>query len=156
MQNKSFTSSLQRSTHFLSVGGDLRSRYVPWDLAGSGNPGYSYLKCEAVTNTTKVEFVLTNQGTLPAQAALSTALIKQDADLYALAADNPNVTPPVWAAPPAGSGGVVTVAVGGTVGVQFTSPTSAGGGQETLVVRVLLTGAPVKVEAWTPGTCEMY
>jgi hypothetical protein len=91
MQNKTFTSSLQRSTHFLSVGGDLRNQYVPWSGL-SGQPGagsgYAYLKCEVVSNSTKVEFDLMNIGTANAVAAFSSALIKQDVDLYGLPADN--------------------------------------------------------------------
>jgi hypothetical protein len=156
MQNKTFTSSLQRSTHFLPVGGDLRQNYTPFGTPGSGS-GYSYLKCEVVTNSTKVEFDLTNRGeTANAVAAFSTALVKQDADLYANPGDNPGVTPPVWTVPPIGTGGTVTVVPGGMVNVQFTTATAKDGGQDTLAVRVKLAGSPLKVEAWTPGTCELY
>jgi len=157
MQNKTFTSSLQRSTHFLPVGGDLRQLYTSWGAPISGS-GYSYLKCEVVSNSTKVELVLTNAGEkATASGTFSTALIKQDADLYySSGASNPGITPPVWAAAAVGTGGLVKVVPGGSANIEFTIPTWKDGGQDTLAVRVLLTGAPLKVEAFTPGTCELY
>jgi hypothetical protein len=159
MQNN-LSRSLQASTYYLSAGGDLRSMYVPWDAPGSGNPGYSYLKCEIVSNFTEVDMYLGNEGDVPAVAAITTALIKQDVDLYALPSDNPSVTPPVWAvptfAPPIGTGGVVTVVPGGKVNAAFLMSTAKDQGLDTLVVRVHLTGGALKVETWTTGTCELY
>jgi hypothetical protein len=158
MQNN-LSRSLQASTHFLSAGGDLRSLYTSWGspIAGSG---YSYLKCEVVSNFTEVDMYLGNEFDVPATAAFSTALIKQDVDLYGSPASNPSVTPPVWSvptfAPPVGTGGVVTVVPGGKVNAAFLMPTSKDKGMDTLVVRVKVTGASLKVEAWTTGTCELY
>jgi hypothetical protein len=158
MQNKTSAPSLQASTHFLSAGGDLRSMYTPWGAASSGAAGYSYLKCEVVSSSTEVELYVSNAGDKPAVVALSTALIKQDVDLYANPGDNPSVTPPVWATPPVGSGnsGVVTIVPGGRVHVELNVPTSKDAEMDTLAVRVQLTGAAVKIEAWTTGTCELY
>jgi hypothetical protein len=161
-QNKTYASSLTRSVHFLSAYGDLLSQYVPWHNPPTGNPRYSYLKTDPVTDSTELQMVLTNRddsGKSSSVMTFSYAMITQDVDLYASPSDNPNVKPPAWLTPAIGTSGVVTVNPGGKTLQRFTVATplkQSSGSQITLAVRVLLNGAPVKLEAYCPSFVEMY
>ncbi len=163
-QNKTYASTLQRSTHFINSEGDLRARYFPWETPPSSGPvQYTYLKCETNVNNNYVELYLQNQddsGANNSVATFSYCLINQDVELYATPATDPACDPPLvsptWHTPTIGTGGVVTVVPGGKVRSVF-SVAIASGGEKTLVVRIGLTGAPLKLEAFaTGGSLETY
>jgi hypothetical protein len=152
-----FAPYLRSNWHELSVKGDLRSQYAPFDNPPSGAQTYSYIKCACQAGTTPVQLIMRNLATLPSVAKFSYAVIVQDADLYFTASSqDPAITdPPVsWSNAPFGTGGQVTVAPGGQVSAIMTIPTP--NPQYTLVIRAQLTGAPLRVQSLTPGMAEDY
>ncbi len=162
-QNKTYASSLQRSIHFLNSEGDLRARYFPWETPPSSGPvQFTYLKCATINNN-YVELYMQNlddSGETNSVATFSYALVNQDVDLYASPADDPGCYPPLvspdWKTPSIGTGGVVTVVPGGRVRQVFSVAVSSGG-EQTLVVRIGLEGAPLKLETFaTGGSLETY
>jgi hypothetical protein len=148
---------LRSNWHDLSVQGDLRSQYAPFDNPPSGAQMYSYIKCAVQAGTTPVQLVMRNQTGAASVASWTYAIVMQDADLYAnVATSDPALPtlPPVWTNAPFGTGGVVTVQPGGQFSGSFAVPTP--NPQYTLVLRAKLTGAPLRVQSLSPGMAEDY
>lgn len=159
-QNRSLSSSLKYSTHFLSVKGDLRSQYQAWAFVPSGQQSYSYIKLQSELDKTYFEFEAQNlddTGKSNAVAAFATAVINEDASLYNLASSDsgdPYLTTPVWTA---ASFSPLTIVPGGKVRQSLSIASSGYNTQVTVVVRVQLTGAPIKLEAWSDAaTTDEY
>lgn len=148
---------LRSNWHALSVHGDLRSQYAPFDNPPSGAQTYSYIKTTCLAGTTPLTLVMQNQGTTPCTASFASALITQDADLYAnVATSDPGLptTPPVWVNAPFGSNGTVTIQPGGRFTGNFAVATP--NPNQTLVVRSKLVGAPLWIQSLSYGLCETY
>jgi hypothetical protein len=153
-----FAPYLRSNWHELSVKGDLRSQYAPFDNPPSGPQTYSYIKCETVAGMTPIQLVMRNLTSVASVAQFSYALIVQDADLYfSASAQDPAITDPpvVWTNAPFGTAGAVTVAPGGQVSANLNIATSDPI-RKTLVIRALLTGAPLRVQSLSPGGAEDY
>lgn len=147
MDFANFAPYLRSSWHELSVKGDLRSQYAPFDNPPSGAQLYSYIKCAMVAGSTPVQLVMRNFTGAACVANWSYAIVTQDADLY-------SGPPPTWTNAPFGSGGTVTVNPGGQVSANLAVPTSDP--NKTLVLRAKLTGAPLRIQSLTPGIAEDY
>ena len=157
MDYGNFAPYLRSNWHELSVKGDLRSQYAPFDNPPSGAQTYSYIKCETVAGTTSVQLVMHNLSANASTAAFTYALVAQDVDLYAnVAVADPGLptTPPVWLNGAFGSNGVVTIKPGGQFTAAFNAETPDP--TKTLVIRAELTGAPLRVQSLSPGTAEGY
>ena len=157
MDFANFAPYLRSSWHELSVKGDLRSQYAPFDNPPSGPQTYSYIKCETIAGATTVQMVMRNLTGLASVAKWQYALIVQDADLYFNAsAQDPAITDPpvVWTNAPFGTGGQVTVVPGGQVNAIMSVPTP--NPKLTLVLRAQLTGAGLRLQTLTPGSAEGY
>lgn len=128
--------------------GDLRSQYTPWDTPASGNPAYSYLKCETLGGTTPLEFVFhNNQSMMPSTGEFSYSLIYEDAQLYEQALE----PQPEWADTDFSP---LTIVPGGMKRVLWDAPTPDP--RQTLVLRVKLQGAPLWVQSLSFGDVEGY
>lgn len=147
MDYANFAPYLRSNWHELSVQGDLRSQYAPFDNPPSGAQAYSYIKCEMVAGMTPIQLVMRNLTALPSVANWSYTVIKQDADLY-------SGPPPTWTNAPFGSGGTVTVNPGGQVSANIAVPTPDP--KKTLVLRAKLTGAGLRIQSLSPGAAEGY
>jgi hypothetical protein len=163
MDNAFFAPYLERSTFDLTVAGDLRSRYTPWDNPPSGNPSYTYIKCGPSTGNTPIVMLMKNipPGPLsnvevPAVVSLAYGVIDNDSDLYASTSSNPNQYAFTWHNAPIGSGnsGTVTVNPGGQVTASFSVPTPYD--YQTVVIRAQVTGTAVRVESYTPTPIDLY
>jgi hypothetical protein len=152
-----FAPYLRSNWHDLSVAGDLRAQYAPFDNPPSGAQAFSYIKCACQAGSTPVQLVMRNLTGVACVANWTYALISQDADLYAnVSVSDPGLptTPPVWLNAPWGSNGTVTVQAGaqysGALSAATPDPT------KTLVIRAHLTGAPLRVQSLSPGMAEDY
>lgn len=157
MDPANFAAYLRTGWHDLSVAGDLRSQYAPFDNPPSGAQAYSYIKFETVAGTTPVQLIMRNLTGATCTASFASALITQDADLYSnVSVSDPGLptTPPVWLNAPFGSNGVVIVKAGGQFSGAFNIPTPDP--TKTLVIRAQLSGAPLRVQSLSPGTAEDY
>lgn len=153
--NSVFAPTIQSAYHDLTVYGDLRSRYVPWDVQGSGNPGYTYLKCDLSQGNAPIEMAFSNADNVPAVGTFTYALIHQDIDLYAESAltGDPN---PTWTAAPFGASGVITINPGGRLIEQFSIADLNPDNNPTLVIRAKVTGATIRVQTLTVSGCDDY
>ena len=157
MDNANFVSYLRTTWHDLSVAGDLRSQYAPFDNPPSGAVSFSYIKCGVMAGTTPVQLVMRNQSAAACIASWTYALINQDAELYSnVATSDPGLptNPVVWLNPTFGSNGTVTVKPGGQVSGLFSVATPDP--RKTLVLRAQLTGAPLRVQSLSPDFAEDY
>ena len=157
MDNANFAPYLRSNWHDLTVAGDLRSQYAPFDNPPSGAQAYSYIKCGVIAGTTPIQLVMRNQSLAACIASWTYAIITQDADLYSnVQTSDPALpyTPVVWLNPTFGSNGMVTVKAGGQVSGLFSVATPDT--TKTLVLRAKLTGAPLRVQSLSPDFAEDY
>jgi hypothetical protein len=143
-----FAPYLRTTWHDLSVAGDLRSQYAPFDNPPSGAVAFSYIKCETTAGSTPLQLVMRNFTEKPSSGSWSYSLITRDSDLY--------FSPPLtWTNAPFGTGGQVVVKPGG----QFSSGVfsiATPDPNKTLVLRAQLSGAPLRIQSLSPGTAEDY
>jgi hypothetical protein len=158
MDPANFAPYLRTSWHSLSVKGDLRSQYAPFDNPpASGAPIYSYIKCGTVAGTTEIQLIMQNQDEVASTIELSTGLIYDDVQLYAedLATFAPGLTYPpppfAWTDAP---GSPVTVNPGARVKTVLSIPTPTT--EQTLVIRAKVSGAALWVQTLSPDFCEQY